>query len=95
MSLIHHDEIVRRLAQMPEWHHRGNALEKRFDRGSFDSAVHFVNNVASLANLHDHHPDIAISWNIVTLTLCSHDADGITERDFKLATALDELAGAP
>ncbi len=92
MSVVHHDEIVRRLVAMREWHHRGNALEKRFDRGSFDGAIHFVNAVASLANVHDHHPDIAISWNLVTLTLCSHDAGGITERDFTLAKALDELA---
>lgn len=92
MSLVHHDEIVRRLADMPEWHHRGNALEKRFDRGSFDGSLLFVNAVASLANAQDHHPDIAISWNLVTITLCSHDMGGITERDFTLAKALDALA---
>ena len=91
MSLVDHDEIVRRLAEMPEWHHRGNALEKRFDRASFDGAIEFVNAVASLANLHDHHPDMTVSWNLVTLTLCSHDVGGITERDFLLANALDAL----
>jgi 4a-hydroxytetrahydrobiopterin dehydratase len=94
MSLVHHDEIVRRLAAMPEWHHRGNALERCFDRTSFDGAILFVNAVAKLANAHDHHPDIAISWNNVTLTLCSHDAGGITKRDFTLAKALDDLASA-
>ena len=91
MTVVHHDEIGPRLAAMPEWHHRGNALEKRFDCVSFDGAIVFVNAVARLANAQDHHPDIAISWNLVTLTLCSHDAGGITERDFTLAKALDIL----
>ncbi|GAC1497649.1 MAG: 4a-hydroxytetrahydrobiopterin dehydratase [Vulcanimicrobiaceae bacterium] len=94
MSLIHHDEIARRVALLTQWHHRGNALEKRYDRGSFDGAIHFVNRVASLANAHDHHPDIAVSWKVVTITLTSHDLGGITERDFRLASAIDEMAAA-
>ncbi len=95
MSLVHHDEIGTRVAAMPNWHHRGNALEKRYDRGTFDGSIQFVNRVATLANAHDHHPDLAISWNFVTVTLCSHDAGGITERDFSLAAAIDELAAQP
>ncbi len=95
MSLLTRDEIVARVAAMPEWHHRGNALEKRYDRGNFDGSIQFVNRVASLANAHDHHPDLAISWNFVTITLCSHDAGGVTERDFRLAAAIDELAAQP
>ena len=92
MSLLHNEDITRRLESMPGWRRRGNALEKHFDRADFDGSIAFVNAVAKLANAQNHHPDIGISWNEVTLTLSSHDASGITERDFKLATALDELA---
>jgi 4a-hydroxytetrahydrobiopterin dehydratase len=91
-SLIARDEIARRLESMPGWHHRGNALEKRFDRGDFNGSLAFVNAVAAEANAQDHHPDIAISWNDVTLTLSSHDSGGLTERDFRLAAAIDRLA---
>ena len=49
----------------------------------------FVNRVAELANAADHHPDILINYDRVTLTLSSHDSGGLTERDFKLAAAID------
>jgi 4a-hydroxytetrahydrobiopterin dehydratase len=91
MSTLHHDDITRRLEALPGWHRRGNALEKHFDRGDFDGSLAFVNAVAKIANAQNHHPDITISWNTVTLTLCSHDAGGITERDFTLAAAVDAV----
>jgi len=92
MSLVSHDDIAKRLQALPDWHHRGNAIEKRFDRGDFNGSIAFVNAVAAAANAQDHHPDIAISWNLVTLTLSSHDAGGLTDLDFKLAAAIDALA---
>jgi 4a-hydroxytetrahydrobiopterin dehydratase len=92
MSVLHRDDIDKRLESLPDWHHRGNALEKHFDRGNFDGSIAFVNAVAKIANAQDHHPDITISWNMVTFTLCSHDAGGITDRDFTLASAIEQLA---
>jgi 4a-hydroxytetrahydrobiopterin dehydratase len=94
MSVLRHDEIATRLGTLPDWQHRGNALEKHFDRGNFDGSLAFVNEVAKIANAQDHHPDIAISWNMVTVTLSSHDAGGITDRDFKLASAIEQLAAS-
>ena len=95
MSVLDRAEIERRLAALPGWHHRGNAIEKHFDRGNFDGSMRFVNAVAQAANAQDHHPDILLSWNDVTFTLSSHDAGGLTERDFRLARTIDELAGLP
>jgi 4a-hydroxytetrahydrobiopterin dehydratase len=92
MSTLGRDEITQRLEARPGWHHRGNALEKHFDRKNFDGSMRFVNAVAAAANAQDHHPDITICWNEVTFTLSSHDAGGITERDFRLAATIDELA---
>jgi 4a-hydroxytetrahydrobiopterin dehydratase len=92
MSVLSHDEIARRLQRLRGWQHRGNALEKRFECGDFDGSMKFVNSVAAIANEHNHHPDISISWNDVTLTLSSHDAGGITDRDLRLAAAVDAIA---
>ena len=94
MSVLHHDEIAARLEALPGWRHRGNALEKHFDCGTFDGAIRFVNAIAAAANAQDHHPDLTISWNDVAVALSSHDAGGITTRDFRLAATIEELAGA-
>jgi 4a-hydroxytetrahydrobiopterin dehydratase len=71
------------------WTDDGQALTKRFDCGS--GAVGFVNAVAATANQLDHHPDIALSWNQVTIRTWSHDTNAITERDIDLARAIDAI----
>jgi 4a-hydroxytetrahydrobiopterin dehydratase len=91
---LSHAEIAERLRERPGWHHRGNAIERTIDCGDFNGSLRFVNEVATEANAMDHHPDIAISWNTVTFTLCTHDAGGLTDRDFALAKRIDELAAA-
>jgi len=87
------DAIVRELANLPGWTREGEEIVRTFDRGNFNGSIAFVNEIAAAANAADHHPDIAISWNAVTLRLSSHDAHGLTERDFALARAIDGLAG--
>jgi 4a-hydroxytetrahydrobiopterin dehydratase len=73
------------------WANDGQALVKTFERDGFDGAIAFVNAVAAVANRQNHHPDIAISWNRVTIRTWSHDANAITERDAALARAIDAL----
>jgi len=73
------------------WTNDGQALTKRFDCGNFNGAVGFVNAVAAAANQLDHHPDIALSWNQVTIRTWSHDANAITERDVELTRAIDAI----
>ncbi|HTV72357.1 MAG TPA: 4a-hydroxytetrahydrobiopterin dehydratase [Candidatus Acidoferrales bacterium] len=87
-----HAEIAERLRSVPGWHHVGNAIERVFDQGDFNGSLHFVNAVGEVANRANHHPDITIQWNRVTLTLTSHDAGGLTGRDFDLAKTIDALA---
>jgi 4a-hydroxytetrahydrobiopterin dehydratase len=89
--LLSHAQISEELTKLDGWHHRGNALEKVYDKGSFDGSIAFVNAVANVANDRDHHPDIGVSWNRVTITTTSHDSGGLTERDFELAAAIDAL----
>jgi 4a-hydroxytetrahydrobiopterin dehydratase len=74
------------------WKNDGQALEKVFDRGNFDGSVAFVNAVAAVANRLDHHPEIALNWNVVTIRTWSHDVNAITERDAALAREIDALA---
>ena len=74
------------------WADDGQALTKTFDLGSFNGSVAFVNAIAKAANAMDHHPDIALSWNEVTIRTWSHDVNAITERDVALAEAIDALA---
>lgn len=74
------------------WNDDGAALERTFNRGTFDGAIAFVNGIAAIANRLDHHPDIHVSWNEVTVRTWSHDVDAITRRDFALAKEIDALA---
>jgi 4a-hydroxytetrahydrobiopterin dehydratase len=86
------DAITRNLAALPGWARDGQEIVRTFDRGNFNGSIAFVNDIAAAANAADHHPDIAISWNDVTVRLSSHDAHGLTDRDFALAQTIDALA---
>lgn len=87
------NEIKRRLTGLPEWRRDGEALVREMAFDSWQAGVDFVNLVARLAQEQDHHPDIWIGWRKVSFHLSSHDSGGITERDFRLAHAIQELRG--
>lgn len=90
MPKLSDDEIRQRLTKMPGWSLAEGALEKKWEFGtSFPRAILFVNHVAGIAERLDHHPDIAVHWTTVTLRIWTHDEGGITERDFRLAEAID------
>jgi 4a-hydroxytetrahydrobiopterin dehydratase len=84
MSTLSHDEIRKRLASFT-----GREIRKVYTFADFKASMAFVNRVAALADKMDHHPDILINYSRVTLTLSSHDAGGLTERDFRLAGQID------
>ena len=71
------------------WKRRSNRIIKSFHFNSFRDTIVFVNRVATLADTHDHHPDIDIRYDNVTITLSTHDAGGITEKDLALAEQID------
>jgi 4a-hydroxytetrahydrobiopterin dehydratase len=77
------------LARLPGWAREGRAIARTYRFPDFRAALAFVNRVGDLAERQNHHPDIAIHYSEVTLTLWSHDAGGVTERDFRLAAAID------
>jgi 4a-hydroxytetrahydrobiopterin dehydratase len=74
------------------WAEIDGALEREFRFADFAAALAFVNDVGALAEAEDHHPDIAIHWNRVTLRWWTHVENAITERDRELARRTDELA---
>lgn len=81
--------IAAGLARLPGWARAGRAIARTYRLPDFRAALVFVNRVGELAERQNHHPDIAVHYNEVTLTLWSHDAGGLTERDFKLAATID------
>jgi 4a-hydroxytetrahydrobiopterin dehydratase len=86
------DVVARELATLTGWQRDGNEIARTFDRGDFNGSIAFVNAIAAAANAADHHPDLLVSWNRVTVRLSSHDAGGITNRDVRLAHQIDALA---
>jgi 4a-hydroxytetrahydrobiopterin dehydratase len=86
------DVVARELATLAGWQRDGNEIARTFDRGDFNGSIAFVNAIAAAANAADHHPDLLVSWNRVTVRLSSHDAGGITNRDVRLAHQIDALA---
>ena len=91
MSLLTEDEIAAKLAQAAGWEREGSEISRTVKLGDFRDAVLYVGAVAHLAQAANHHPDIAISWNRVTLTLSTHSAGGLTEADFALAGQINAL----
>lgn len=76
-----------------DWSEANGALTRHFEFEDFVQAFGFVTRVALLAQRKNHHPDISISWNQVTVTSSSHDVGNtVTDRDRDLAAAIDELA---
>lgn len=76
------------------WKRRGNKLQKEFEFDSFRESIVFVNRIASVADGANHHPDIDIRYANVTVTLTTHDAGGITEKDLSLAAQIDFATSA-
>lgn len=92
MSLLTPAEIRRRLARLDGWRRAGKTIRKAYAFRAYLDGIAFVGRVARLAERQNHHPDIAIGWRRVTLALTTHDAGGLTERDFRLARAVDKLS---
>ena len=89
MALLTDDEIVTRLLALPGWTREANSIRREYAFEGFADALGFASRVAVIAAERDHHPDILLQYAKVTLTSSSHDAGGLTARDFDLAKAVD------
>ncbi len=79
------------LREVPQWTLKEKGIERVYPFNDFRQAVEFVNKVAAVAERQNHHPDIPISYNRVTLTLSTHKIGGLSRRDFILAARIDLL----
>ncbi len=89
-QLLSDEEVDEALAGLG-WERDGSEIVKTVVREDFAGALRWVNEVGRLAEERNHHPDIAISWNTVTLRLSTHSAGGLTRADMDLASAIDGL----
>jgi 4a-hydroxytetrahydrobiopterin dehydratase len=92
MALLGDEEVAERLAGLSGWEQDGNAIRKDFERGDFVGSVEFVRSLVEPAEGMGHHPDLAISWDTVTVTITTHSEGGLTAADFELAERIDQLA---
>lgn len=92
MALLDDAEIDERLASLPGWRRSGEAIEKDFKREDFVDSVRFVASLVDPAEAMNHHPDLKVSWDTVTVSLSSHSEGGLTAADFGLAAKIDVLA---
>jgi 4a-hydroxytetrahydrobiopterin dehydratase len=89
MAALSDEEVQDRLQQVPGWTREG---EREFKFDDFKGSVDFVNRLTPEAEEMNHHPDLGISWNKVTVTLKTHSQGGLTANDFELARRIDAVA---
>lgn len=91
---LNDESITGWLESRKGWKRKDDALVKDFAFPSFRDSIVFVNRMATLADEHEHHPDIDIRYDKVRVTLSTHDAGGITEKDLTMAEQIDFATSA-
>ena len=92
MAVLSDGEIEERLGRLEsDWQRDGEAIRRQFKFDDFLGSIDFVNRITPVAEEMNHHPDLTISWNTVTVSLSTHSQGGLTDNDFELAREIDEL----
>jgi 4a-hydroxytetrahydrobiopterin dehydratase len=92
MARLSDEEIDERLSGLDGWERDGDAIRRQFELDDFEGSVEFVNRLTPEAEGMNHHPDLEISWNKVTVSITTHSEGGLTENDFELAGRISRLA---
>jgi 4a-hydroxytetrahydrobiopterin dehydratase len=92
LAALNEDQIEEKLGALEGWERAGDAIRKQFELADFKGSVDFVNRLTPAAEEMNHHPDLEISWNKVTVTLTTHSEGGLTDNDFVLAGRIDSVA---
>ena len=95
MAALSKNEIQEKLRELPGWSHMGKSLHKKYTLKSFMPVINLVNKIAAVAEKEQHHPDITINYNILSIALSTHSEGGVTQKDFDLARQIDRLASEP
>jgi 4a-hydroxytetrahydrobiopterin dehydratase len=87
------EEVSKLLPQVPDWTVDSDVkhLTKQFTFKDFAEAMVFANRIADIAEVEDHHPDLAISWGKVGVDLSTHSVGGLSEKDFAVASKIEAL----
>ena len=91
MATLSDAEITAALAALPGWSREGDEIVKTFDRETFPGAIAFVVRIGFFAEKADHHPDLDVRWKRVRVALSTHDAGGLTAKDFDLAREIEGI----
>ena len=90
MAKLSPEEISTRLKAVNGWHYGENAISKLYRFKEFMDGIKCLNRVAEMAEAADHHPDVKINYTRITFSCSTHDQGGVTEKDFKLASQIEE-----
>ena len=92
MAVLDDAEIDERLGRLADgWQRDGDTIKRTFKFDDFRGSIDFINRITPVADGMNHHPDLSVSWNTVTVSLTTHSQMGVTENDFELASEIDEL----
>jgi 4a-hydroxytetrahydrobiopterin dehydratase len=92
MALLSDNEIAQRLSGLKDWTQEGSQIVRQYKFKNFVESMGFVTKVAMLAERVDHHPDILIEYSKVKITLSTHSEGGLTEKDFNLASQIEDAS---
>jgi 4a-hydroxytetrahydrobiopterin dehydratase len=91
MSKLSEPEVLARLPMAKGWDRHGDMLVRNWQFPSFRRAIEFVNQVAALIEKTEHYPDLIVTYRSVRIEISTHDVGGLTERDFELIAAINEV----
>jgi 4a-hydroxytetrahydrobiopterin dehydratase len=91
MARLDDQQIEEKLSGLDGWERSGEVISKQFQLHDFKGSVDFVNRLTPEAEDMNHHPDLDISWNKVTVTVTTHSEGGLTSNDFELAKRIDSV----
>ncbi len=91
MQVLSKTDIDQKLKQQPLWKLKGKYIFRTFTFEEFIQAIEFINKVAGIAETQNHHPEIKNNYTSVQIKMTTHDANGITKKDFAMALAIDQI----
>jgi 4a-hydroxytetrahydrobiopterin dehydratase len=91
MKIFTQQTIQSELEKLKGWSFKNNSIQKNFQFKNFSEALSFIVQIGIIAEKQNHHPEISNVFNKVSLQLTTHDSDGVTEKDIKMAIAIDEI----
>lgn len=94
MAVLSSEAVQQELVKLPGWSLEGKAIHRKYRFKSFMAGIEFIDKVALAAESAGHHPDITINYTAIAISLSTHSAGGVTEKDFALAGAIDRIYAA-